>query len=123
MSENANLFAQQEANRRRSRWLVVGFILFFAWLGFGGDFIFYEYTRTAPPAAYHHVFPLFGIVLTIIAGGMAWFAWATGPKRVLWSTGARELTAAMRQKRGGDGPMTPDDVDGLGTGGICVQVK
>ena len=92
MSENANLFAQQEANRRRSRWLVVGFILFFAWLGFGGDFIFYEYTRTAPPAAYHHVFPLFGIVLTIIAGGMAWFAWATGPKRVLWSTGARELT-------------------------------
>ena len=51
MSENANLFAQQEANRRRSRWLVVGFILFFAWLGFGGDFIFYEYTKTAPPAA------------------------------------------------------------------------
>jgi hypothetical protein len=31
VSEEANLFAQQEANRRRSRWLVIGFILFFAW--------------------------------------------------------------------------------------------
>ena len=29
VSEDANLFAQQEANRRRSTWLVVGFILFF----------------------------------------------------------------------------------------------
>jgi hypothetical protein len=32
-----NLFAQQEANRRRTRWLVFGFIMFFAWVGFGGD--------------------------------------------------------------------------------------
>jgi hypothetical protein len=30
VSEDANLFAQQEANRRRSSWLVVGFIVFFA---------------------------------------------------------------------------------------------
>ena len=34
MVEPPNLFAQQETNRRRSRWLVAGFILFFAWLGF-----------------------------------------------------------------------------------------
>ncbi len=91
MSENANLFAQQEANRRRSRWLVVGFILFFAWLGFGGDFILYEYTKAAPPGAYHHGFPIFGILLSIIAAGMAAWAWKTGPQKVLWSTGAREL--------------------------------
>jgi hypothetical protein len=37
--EPVNLFAQQEANRRRSRWLVVAFVVFFAWLGFGGDWI------------------------------------------------------------------------------------
>ncbi len=92
MSENGNLFAQQEANRRRSRRLVIGFILFFAWLGFGGDFIFYEYTKGAGPGAYHHVVPFFGIILTMIAASMAWWAWTTGPKRVLWSTGARELT-------------------------------
>jgi beta-glucosidase len=37
--------------------------------------------------------------------------------------GARKLPAAMRQKRGGDGPMVAEDVSGLSSGGICVQVK
>ena len=64
MSDEVNLFAQQEANRRRSRWLVIGFILFFAWLGFGGDFIWYLSTAKAAPEAYHHVFPWIGILLT-----------------------------------------------------------
>ena len=36
-----NLFAQQEANRKASRRLVAGFIIFVAWLGFGGDIIWY----------------------------------------------------------------------------------
>lgn len=91
MSDNPNLFAQQEANRRRSRWLVVGFILFFAWLGFGGDYIYYLWTRDAPPAAYHHVFPALGLLLSGIAAVIAAYAWATGPRKVLWATGAREL--------------------------------
>lgn len=91
MSESANLFAQQEANRRRSRNLVIGFILFFMWLGFGGDFILYEYTKGGGPHAQAHVFPWFGLLLGAIGAGMAWFSWTTGPKRVLWSTGAREL--------------------------------
>jgi heat shock protein HtpX len=90
--DNANLFEQQEANRRRSRWLVVGFVLFFAWLGFGGDLIYYLATRDAPAPAYHHVFPWFGIALSILAAGIAAYAWNTGPQKVLWSTGARELT-------------------------------
>lgn len=92
MIANPNLFAQQEANRRRSRWLVIGFILFFAWLGFGGDFIAYLYTRGGPPGTYHHVVPVFGILLTLIGSAIAAWSWRTGPKRVLWSTGARELT-------------------------------
>ena len=71
MSDDVNLFAQQEANRRRSRWLVIGFILFFAWLGFGGDYIAYLSTAHAPPGAYHHVFPWLGIVLTALGAGMA----------------------------------------------------
>jgi heat shock protein HtpX len=91
VSESVDLFSQQEANRRRSRWLVGGFILFFAWLGFGGDFIYYLYTRSAPPGAYHHVFPAFGFLLTIIGVGIAGYAWITGPEKVLWSTGAHEL--------------------------------
>ena len=92
MSESANLFAQQEANRRRSKWLVIGFVLFFAWLGFGGDLIYYLATESAPPGAYHHVFPAFGLILSVIAAGIAAYAWSTGPQKVLWATGAREIT-------------------------------
>lgn len=94
MSESENLFAQQERNRRRSRWLVVGFVLFFAWLGFGGDWIMYLYTRGAPPGAWHHTVPWFGVVLGGIGAAMAAYAWSTGPQKVLWSTGARELVDA-----------------------------
>jgi heat shock protein HtpX len=91
VSDEVNLFAQQEANRRRSRWLVIGFVLFFAWLGFGGDFIWYLSTQHAPPESYHHVFPWFGILLTLIGAGMAKYSYSTGPKNILKSTGAREI--------------------------------
>ena len=91
MSEDANLFAQQEANRRRSNWLVVGFIIFFAWVGFGGDLALGLLTADAPPDAYHHVVPFIGLVTTISAAGICWFAWRYGPERVLWATGAWEI--------------------------------
>jgi heat shock protein HtpX len=95
VSDEVNLFAQQEANRRRSRWLVIGFILFFAWLGFGGDFIFYLSTKHAPPESYHHVFPWFGLLLTAIGAVMAKYSYSTGPKNILKSTGAREVIDAQ----------------------------
>src|SRR5256885_2390395 len=86
-----NLFQQQDANRRRTVVLIVGFVAFFAWLGFGGDYIYYLFTRDAPRYAYHHAFPWFGIGLSLIAGAIAWYAYRTGPQKVLWSTGAREI--------------------------------
>ncbi|MGH7613660.1 MAG: hypothetical protein ACREMW_06415, partial [Gemmatimonadales bacterium] len=61
-----NLFQQQEANRRRTIWLVIGFVLFFAWLGFGGDLIYYLGTKDGAPDAYRHTFPWFGLLLTAI---------------------------------------------------------
>jgi heat shock protein HtpX len=91
--EPVNLFAQQEANRRRSRWLVVGFVVFFAWLGFGGDWIYWELTRTAAPGEYRHVVPWFGLGLAAVAIVFAAWATRTGAQRVLWSAGATELTA------------------------------
>jgi heat shock protein HtpX len=91
VSEDANLFAQQEANRSRSNWLVVGFIIFFAWVGFGGDLAFGLLTADAPPGEYHHVIPVMGLVSTVIAAGICWFAWRHGPERVLWATGAWEI--------------------------------
>lgn len=92
MSESANLFAQQESNRRRSIWLVIGFVVFFAWVGFGGDLAFGLLTADAPPGSYHHVIPVIGLVTSAVAGGICWYSWRFGPRQVLWATGARELT-------------------------------
>src|SRR2546422_6611865 len=80
-----SLFQQQEANRRRTTWLVIGFILFFAWLGFGGDYVAYLSTADSPPQAYRHVFPWFGLLLTALAAGPARDAYKTPPGKVLWS--------------------------------------
>jgi heat shock protein HtpX len=92
-SPDGNLFQQQEANRRRTQWLVIGFILFFAWLGFGGDYVM--------ALSYHHPVPWLGIVLTTVAIVTAWYAYKTGPQKVLWASGAQELidpqTDAERQ--------------------------
>jgi heat shock protein HtpX len=90
--EPVNLFAQQEANRRRSRWLVVAFVLFFAWLGFGGDWIYWQLTR-GETGGYRHVFPWFGVGLSVAAILFAAWATRTGARRVLWSAGATELTS------------------------------
>jgi heat shock protein HtpX len=90
-SPPGNLFQQQEANRRRTTWLVIGFVLFFAWLGFGGDYIFWLSTRDADPGRYHHVFPWLGLVFSSIAIAVARYAYRTGPQKVLWATGAREV--------------------------------
>jgi heat shock protein HtpX len=94
VSEDVNLFAQQEANRRRSNWLVVGFILFFAWVGFGGDLAFALLTADGPPEAYHHVIPFIGLIATASAAGICWYAWRHGAERVLWATGAWEIIEA-----------------------------
>jgi heat shock protein HtpX len=90
-----NLFEQQEANRRRSFWLVTGFVLFFAWVGFGGDVAWYLMTADPTPGAgsrpARHTVPFIGILTTLIAGGICWYSWKKGPERVLWATGAREV--------------------------------
>lgn len=92
LDEPIDLFSQQERNRSRSRWLVVAFVLFFAWLGFGGDWIAFLSTEDAEPGAYRHGVPWFGIALTTLGAGVAAWSWKTGPKHVLWSTSAQEVT-------------------------------
>ncbi|MGE5142058.1 MAG: M48 family metalloprotease, partial [Acidobacteriota bacterium] len=93
-----NLFQQQEANRRRTVWLVIAFVLFFAWLGFGGDFAYWLATSDAPPDTYHHTFPWFGLIMTAIGAGIARYGFATGPNKVLWSTGAVEVVDPKTDK-------------------------
>ena len=68
------------------------FVLFFAWLGFGGDWIAYASTSGGDAQAYHHSIPWFGIALTTLGAGLAAWSWKRGPRQVLWSTSAREVT-------------------------------
>lgn len=90
----ASLFEQQRQNRRRSAVLVTVFILFFAWIGFGGDLVLYLQSGGAEPGQYRHTVPLVGIAVTLLAIGMTGFAWRTGAKQVLSATGAWELISA-----------------------------
>ncbi|UCG85849.1 MAG: M48 family metallopeptidase [Gemmatimonadota bacterium] len=104
---DANLFEQQAANRRRSAILVAIFLLFFAWIGFGGDLIFHLYTTDAgtssyspqvreDAASYRHMFPWFGVCATLLGVAMAWWGWKKGPKEILWATGAWEMIEPSR---------------------------
>lgn len=94
---DSNLFEQQARNRRRSAILVAVFLLFFAWIGFGGDLILYLHTTAgstngaAHGPEYRHVVPWFGIGATLLAAGMVWLSWRRGPKTILATTGAWEL--------------------------------
>jgi len=94
VSSSANLFEQQRQNRRRSAVLVTVFVLFFAWIGFGGDLILYLQSSGAEPGQYRHTFPLIGIAATLLAVGMTGFAWRSGAKQVLSAAGAWELITA-----------------------------
>ena len=93
MTAGLNLFEQQARNRRLTvAWMVL-FILFFAWLGFGGDFALYLAAAARTEGQVPYRFPLIGVVVTLIAAVTAWVSWRKGPQQVLWSTGAREVTA------------------------------
>lgn len=72
------------------------FLLFFAWIGFGGDIIFNLYTADAPPGSYRHIIPWLGIAATVLAAGVMWHSSKNGAKQVLWATGAWELVEASR---------------------------
>lgn len=99
--EETNLFAQQAANRRKSRWIVAGFVLFFAWLGFGGDLIVYLASRGGAPVPYPPGFPLLGVIMTVVAFGLVAYVRKAGANKVLWSAGAWQLLepATDEQKR------------------------
>lgn len=94
--EETNLFAQQASNRRKSRWIVAGFVTFFAWLGFGGDLIFYLSSKGRGVPV-----PIFGFIMTAVAFGLVSYTRKTGANKVLWSAGAWQLLepATDEQKR------------------------
>jgi heat shock protein HtpX len=95
-----NLFAQQEANRKATRRLVAGFILFVSWLGFGGDIIWYLWSSNEAAARASeglpyggvHLIPGLGIMLLALAAAMAWWGYRFGATALVTATGGREIT-------------------------------
>lgn len=97
MSDSPDLFSQQQSNRSRSNWLIVGFVLFFAWLGFGGDLILLEMSRGEPAASQWDI-PFFGLTLTSYAVVTTLWAWHAGSRAVLRATGANEIRQASTEQ-------------------------
>ena len=97
-----NLFEQQAANRRKS-WVLIGvFLLFFVWLGLGGDLIAYLSTQPVEgvaPYGYVHRIPWLGIVMTLVAGWLVADVLRNGAKKVLWTAGAQPLVANTPEER------------------------
>ena len=95
MSADApDLFEQQEINRKRSRWLIAFFVWFFAWLGFGGDFVLREASRGGRFGGYHYLFPWLTVTMLLVGISIALYAWHTGARKVLWATRAWPLIEA-----------------------------
>jgi heat shock protein HtpX len=86
-----DLFEQQEINRKHSRWLIAFFVWFFAWLGFGGDFVLREASRGGRFGGYHYFFAWLTILMVLVASAVALYALHTGGRKVLWATRARPL--------------------------------
>ncbi|HKS06716.1 MAG TPA: M48 family metallopeptidase [Gemmatimonadaceae bacterium] len=92
--EETNLFAQQAANVRKSRWIVAAFVVFFAWLGFGGDAIVWIAAKRGAQVPWQPGFPLLGVAMTVIGIGLVMYVRRSGAQKVLWSAGAAELVDA-----------------------------
>jgi heat shock protein HtpX len=65
-----NLLEQQAANRRATRLWVALFVLFFAWIGFGGDAYLYVDSIDAQGVA-HYTVPFIGLGATLVAANGA----------------------------------------------------
>lgn len=94
MTDAVDLFSQQQANRSRSHWLVAGFVLFFAWLGFGGDLILAEATRSDVRGNVEWDFPWLAVILTLYAMLTAAWALRQGSSAILGSAEAEKLEVA-----------------------------
>jgi len=98
MTATGNLFAQQEANRKASRRLVAGFIIFVAWLGFGGDIIWFLASRNSGDLGSTHIFPGLGILLSLVAAVMAWAGYKFGATMLMKASSAREIETPSNEQ-------------------------
>ncbi len=87
-----NLYDQQRRNMRRTRIILVGFVLFLAFLGMGADAFLYG--SGAGPG-----FPIATIGAVCLGAFSAWWALAGGDKAVLESTHATPISLTDPKQR------------------------
>ena len=95
----AAIFDLQEKNRRKTRIIVIGFLLFFLWLGLGLDLAIYflkgskqrsEYRYAPPPYSQRYAepvrkpfYPVFTVLVGLVGIGVAWWSMANAAETVL----------------------------------------
>jgi heat shock protein HtpX len=85
-----NLFAEQAANRRTTWLLIVIFVLFLVFLGFGFDLFVLGYAA-APLRRGEVPVPVAASMASLIGFGSAWLSYRFGDQAVLASSGARPV--------------------------------
>ncbi len=87
-----NLYDQQKRNLRRTATILVGFIVFIAFLGIGADMFLYG-------SGFSPGFPILTIGALLFGGGSAWWSLRGGDRAVLESTNARPANLSDPRER------------------------
>lgn len=97
----ATIFDLQQKNRRKTKIIVVCFILFFLWLGLGLDLALYYLkgsrvkqraqsyqshsyaTQAAPMGQRKPFYPVFGVIIGLVGAGIAWWSMSHASETIL----------------------------------------
>ncbi|HMK43979.1 MAG TPA: M48 family metallopeptidase [Dissulfurispiraceae bacterium] len=91
----ATFFDLQAQNRRKTRIVVVCFVLFFIWLGMGLDLAIYYLSGSShsvyalSPKPRKHFYPVFTVIIGLAGIGIAWWNVSNAPNTVLKAMMAR----------------------------------
>ncbi len=103
----ATFFDLQAQNRRKTKTVIVCFVLFFIWLGLGLDLTLYflEGTPDGSPSAYStrtkppkHFYPLFTLIAGLTGVGLAWWNMSHAANTVLKAMVARPADKTRSQR-------------------------
>ena len=111
----ASIFDLQQKNRRKTKIIVVAFVLFFLWLGLGLDLAIYylkgsrldnayqrgqtHYASAAPPSEQRPFYPLFGGLIGLMGVCIAWWSMSNASETILR---AMMATPAQRENSPGE---------------------
>ncbi|MBM4168115.1 MAG: M48 family metallopeptidase [Ignavibacteria bacterium] len=94
-----NIYEQQNANRRKTILIMVGFVLFFGFLGFGFDLFYLGNDPFGVVAESTPMIPVGTILALLIGGGMALWGLQGGAQAVLRSAGAVPVSSTDAEHR------------------------